>query len=63
MKIKVESCWAGNSNFHFRLTALGGKLVWRVAGGTWNRSVASEALDLISSTLRVERKAVRFVHV
>ena len=61
MKIKVESCWAGNSNFHFRLTAPDGTR-YRVAGGTWNRSVASEALDLISSTLRVARKAVRFVH-
>ena len=62
MNVKVESCWAGNSNFYFRLTAPDGNR-YRVRGGTWNRSVASEALDLISAEIRVSRKAVRFVHV
>jgi hypothetical protein len=62
MKIKVESCWAGNSNFHFRLTTSDGTR-YRLEGGTWNRRLAGVARTLVADGDPSARKNVRFVHV
>jgi len=61
MNIKVEACWAGNSNFYFRLTTPDGRR-YRITDDTWSRKTASEALSLISTETGVRRKNVRFVH-
>jgi hypothetical protein len=61
MKVKVESCWAGNSNFYFRLTVPDGTR-YRLEGGTWNRRLAGEARTLVARGNASVRKNVRFVH-
>lgn len=65
MKCKVEACWSGNSNFSFRITALGarwGRFSVVDQGGGWTRSVASEARDQVSRHFGVNRQTIRFVH-
>jgi len=65
MNIKVESCWAGNSNFYFRLTAPNGERLGRVqqTDGAWDRKAASEALNIVVSLTGARRKNVRFDHI
>lgn len=57
--VQVEQCWAGGDKYHFRLSAPDGRRV-RLGGEKWNRSKASEALDLIEIEFGVCRRNVRF---
>jgi hypothetical protein len=67
MKIKVESCWAGNSNYNFRLSWVDGGKAFResitcVDGEDWDRSYAIQALNLLENVYGLERKRIRFEH-
>lgn len=62
MNVKVESCWAGNSHFYFRLTSADGTR-YRLEGGTWNRRLAGAARTLVARGNASVRKNVRFIHV
>jgi hypothetical protein len=65
MKIRVEHCWGGNSNFYFRLhvpNGSGGIDRLLIEGEEWTRAVATEAKDRISHRYRINRSNIRFEH-
>ena len=57
MKIRVEGCYAGH--FYYRITLPDGRRE-RVEADTWNRSVASSVLTLLSAVYGLKRKNIRF---
>ena len=61
MKVTVNSCWGGHDFFSFRLTLPDGSRE-SVRGIRWDRSVATEALDLLEKVYGLKRTAIRFVH-
>lgn len=60
MKITVERCWNGRMHY-FRLQTPRGMLEV-IAGETWNRAMAKEALDIYERLYKFKRSSIRFVH-
>jgi len=59
MKIKVESCWSGGTDYSFRLTMPDGKRE-HIKGFYWTRSTSSKALDMLESVYGYKRRNIRF---
>lgn len=62
MKIKVESCWSGNSNFCFRVTSKAGYFRIPAKEGRWTRKVAKDILNYLEN-MGFRRRNIRFIHV
>ena len=64
MRVNVSHCWAGGERFYFRLEFMWhGRLCRESVGGTtWNRKVASIALNILENAYGRERRSVRFIH-
>lgn len=66
MKVKVSSCWAGNSKYYFKLefrTRRGHPMVEILSnrdGDNWDRKLASCALDLFEDVWGFNRRSIRF---
>ena len=60
MKVQVEGVYK-SAGFWYRLTLPSGSRAY-VEGDTWNRAVASRALDEVTRITGAKRSAVRFEH-
>ncbi len=61
MKIKIQRCWHGGEKFSYRALICGGLLVY--TNDEWNRTIASQMLDLIALHIPgKDRKNIRFIH-
>jgi len=60
---KVESCWSGNNNYSFRVTAPDGTrfIIPNGGGGKWTRRHATEAKNQITYFQNVRRENIRFI--
>jgi len=66
MRVKVESCWSGGNNYHFRCTVVSGQHagdrvnVGRNSDGdSWSRAASVELRDHLVNTYGVRRDSIR----
>lgn len=64
MKVKVEGCWSGGNRYHYRLTLPNGarEIISHGEGDSWDRNMASRALDKLENLHGLKRKNIRFDH-
>lgn len=63
MKVFVEKCWNGNSNYSFRFTVTSGShegARFHITGEEWSRSIAKEAKDYLQSHYNAKRNSIKW---
>jgi hypothetical protein len=64
MKMNIDRCWGGNSNYHIRATINGDRYNWSytdVEGAPSNRAITIWVRDIAVREYRVKRNSVKCI--